>query len=320
MTYKHKHMGGVDKHWVICMVSNPVRYRSRYETFEKFKHGVERAGANLIIVELALGDRPFEVTEENNPHHVQLRVWDEIWHKENALNLAIQRLPNDWEYVTWLDADIEFQRHDWVHEIVHSLQHYMVIQPWATCVDMGHKGQAQRVQESFMYCWVNGLPPAYSRKDPYHPTKGPAHHPGYAWSARREAIDALGGLMDFPILGAADHHMAQALIGKVIEHAPKNVSAGYKRELLNWQERANIHIRQDVGYMDGTIFHHYHGRKADRKYTDRWQILFKHDYNPDQDLKRDWQGLWQLTHKGERMRNDIRAYFRQRDEDNPNDE
>jgi hypothetical protein len=33
------------------------------------------------------------------------------------------------------------------------------------------------------------------------------------------------------------------------------------------------------------------------------------------DLKRDWQGLWQLTDPKVRLRDELRAYFRSRDED-----
>ena len=35
---------------------------------------------------------------------------------------------------------------------------------------------------------------------------------GGAWAYRREAWDAVGGLMDKWICGAADHHMGQALL------------------------------------------------------------------------------------------------------------
>jgi hypothetical protein len=85
--------------------------------------------------------------------------------------------------------------------------------------------------------------------------------------------------------------------------------------LLTWQDRANTHIRQNIGYMPGTIYHHWHGRKKDRRYVERWQILLKHGYDPDQDLQRDWQGLYRLSDKGLRMRADLREYFHIRNED-----
>lgn len=306
--FRHTSTPELDKLWVITVVSNPARYRSRYKLLEVFKNSVERAGANLFIVECALGNRPFEVTQADNPHHLQLRTNDEIWHKENMINLGIQRLPRDWKYVAWIDADIEFIRPDWPEEIVHQLQHYKVIQLFQTAIDLGPNGEALKTHEGFMSSFINGKP--LPNKKNY-----PVWHPGYGWAARREAIDDLGGLFDVAILGSADHHMAWCLIGKGLQYAPSKISPAYKRELSTWQDRANTHIRQNVGYMSGTIVHHWHGKKRDRRYVERWDILLKHDYDPDQDLQRDWQGLYRLSDKGERMRNDLREYFRMRNED-----
>lgn len=307
--FRHKQAPGLDKLWVIAVISNPARYRSRYDLFQKFKRAIEKAGANLMIVECAFGDRPFEITEPGRLDHLQLRTWDEIWHKENMINLGIANLPQDWEYVAWVDADIEFMRQDWPEEIVHQLQHYMVIQLFQNAIDLGPKGEVIKVHEGFMYSYVNRKP--WPNKEYNYPH----WHPGFAWAARREAIDNLGGLFDAAILGSADHHMAFALVGKTVEYAPTKISSAYKRKLLTWQERANVHVRKDVGYMPGTIFHHWHGRKKDRRYQERWQILLKHNYDPDFDLQRDWQGLYRLSDAGERMRVDLREYFHVRNED-----
>jgi hypothetical protein len=309
--FKHSETPDIDKLWIIAVVSNPERYKSRYELFHRFKKSVEVSGANLLIVEMAFGSRPFELTEPNNPHHVQLRSNAEVWHKENMINIGISRLPQDWKYVAWIDADIEFMRQDWPDEIIHQLQHFHVIQLFQNAIDLGPEGQAIKTMDGFVYSWLTGQDPAFSKKG----GSGPYWHPGYAWAARREAIDALGGLIDFAILGAADHHMAWAFLGKVIENTPKEVTPAYRKHLEIWQDRATVHIRQNVGYMPGTIFHHWHGSKVNRFYTSRWKILTKHGFNPELDLKRDWQGVWHLSDVGLRMRNDLRAYFRSRNED-----
>ncbi len=78
--------------YVITMISNPCRYKARYETYRKFKKVMDDAKIKLITLEIAFGDRPFEVTERNNPFHLQFRTIDELWHKENALNIAINYL------------------------------------------------------------------------------------------------------------------------------------------------------------------------------------------------------------------------------------
>ena len=178
--HRHTKMPEAEKLWVIAVISNPARYRSRYDLFQKFKLACDVAGANLIIVEGALGDRPFEITDPNSVNHVQLRTDDEIWHKENMINLGVQRLPKDWKYVAWIDADIEFMRHDWVEEIVHQLQHYQIIQLFQNAVDLGPMGEVIKTHEGFMYSYINNKP-LPSKEYNY-----PHWHPGYGWAARRE--------------------------------------------------------------------------------------------------------------------------------------
>lgn len=304
--FKHSEAPGLKNLYVIAVVSNPARFASRYRLFEAFRKQVD-GKANLFTVELALGDRPFECNAD-----LELRSFDELWHKENMINLAIQRLPSDWEYVAWVDADIAFCRDDWAEEIVHQLQHHHVIQLFQNAIDLGPHGEVIQVHNGFVWSWATGQPPSRSANGGYNYGNW---HPGYAWAARREAIEALGGLFDLGILGAGDHHMAHALLGKVHERVPPFLSDGYVEALEAWQQRANVHIRQDLGFMPGTIHHAWHGPKRKRFYGERWEILRKHGYDPRHHIKRDSQGLLAFTHAGEVMRNDIRQYFKARDED-----
>jgi len=294
---------------VIAVVSNPVRYQSRYELYRQFARHMAQSGANFYTVELAFGERPWEVTTAGNPKHLQLRTSTEIWHKENMVNLGLTHLlPSDWRYMAWVDADIHFHREDWIEETLQQLQHHQVVQMWQQAVDLGPTGQTLQVHQSFASMYLSGA----SMK------QGGAYthwHPGYAWAARREAIEAVGGLMEFPILGAADHHMAWALLDKGVEMTPKTVTPAYRDHIQAWQDAAVYAIKKDIGFVSGTILHYWHGKKRDRRYVDRWQILVKHRYDPNKDLVRDIRGVLKLTQAGLRMRDDIRAYFRARGED-----
>src|SRR4051812_17323789 len=113
---------------VVTAISNPERFRSRYNLYKNFEKHVTDAGGELTTVELAFGNRPYVITDANNPKDVQVRTSCQIWHKENLLNLGISRLPRNWEYVAWVDADIMFARPDWVEETLHQLQHFHVVQ------------------------------------------------------------------------------------------------------------------------------------------------------------------------------------------------
>lgn len=155
-------------------------------------------------------------------------------------------------------------------------------------------------------------------KTPWWRADGGSHeypHTGYAWAATRNAIDSVGGLFDLAALGAADYHMALALVGYAEKSLPGVVNAAYRKHLFTWQERALHHINFNLGYLPGTIEHTFHGAKADRRYIDRWQIILEHDFDPDVDIQRNAHGVIELRCTKPRLRHDIDLYLRQRNED-----
>jgi hypothetical protein len=101
---------------VIAVVFNPVKYASRYEHYENFARHMGSSGVNLYTVEcifpsttrFGLPRQNFEVTQPNNPRHVQISAPWILWMKENLINIAVNRLPAHVEYIAWIDADIEF--------------------------------------------------------------------------------------------------------------------------------------------------------------------------------------------------------------------
>ena len=215
-----------------------------------------------------------------------------------------------------MDADISFLRPDWVGETIEALQHYPVVQMFETAVDESPTSAVMSTYTGFVSSFLRGLPYGPGAGGSY----GPYWHSGFAWAARREAIDELGGLLDFAILGAADHHMALSLLGRAKVSLPGGVHHNYAAMVYEWQERARVaHMQGNVGCVTGSIAHHWHGSKARRRYKERWDILTEHNFDPLTDIKRDSQGLWQLTKAGFRMRNDIREYFRFRNEDGIDD-
>lgn len=320
MTFKQEgnHHSVADTHlldgfYVVTMISNPVRFRSRYALYEQFARHMKESGVKLLTMEIRFGDRNHQITEPDTADHIQLETYDELWHKENALNLAVSRLPDNWRYVAWIDADIEFMRKDWAIETVHQLQHHHIVQLFQTASDHGPNHEFIKDYKGFAYCHVTGQPPLTYGE--YGGTYGTYWHPGYAWACRREAWDALGGLIDWAILGSADYHMAMALVGRAMQSVPMSLHPNYHMLLQTWQDNAETFIKRDIGYVPGHITHHWHGKKRDRRYRDRWKVLASNKFDPIRDIKRDWQGLLQLTSLKPQLRDDIRQYFRSRNED-----
>jgi hypothetical protein len=297
-----------DPLYVITPIFNPIRYRARWKHYKNFERYIIDSGAHLVTIEASFGDRSNVITEKVHEKHtiIHVRTKHEIWIKENLINIAIQMLPHDWKYVGWVDADVLFARPDWVGETIHQLQHYDFVQMFSFAEDLNATFEPIHKHVSFGYAYHHGLEEGLRYEH---------WHPGYAWAATREAINHLGGLIDWGILGSGDRHMAAALIGKVRTSVNHRISNRYLSLLDEWERRAEKHIRRNIGYVEGLLLHYWHGSKQNRGYKDRWKILVDNCFDPDIDLKKDSYGLWQLTDRSLRLRDQIRKYFRQRNED-----
>jgi hypothetical protein len=294
---------------VIAVISNPIKWKSRVRLFNDFVEHMRFSGVRLTAVECAHGDRPYQIGDISFANMVRVRTNAfGTWNKENLINIGMSRLPDDWRYLAWIDADIYFRQPDWAFETVDALQQYPVIQPWSDCYDLGPNGEHLEHHRSFArQAWhgeVKGIGLGYTFA-----------HPGYAWAARRDALEELGGLIETGVAGAGDHHMACALIGRADWSYPNGVTEGYKAPILRWQERAKNVMKGPLGYLPGTIEHFWHGSKAKRRYVERWDIVNGHKYDPATDLRKNTNGVVELSGAKPAMIHDMDRYMRQRDED-----
>ena len=104
--------------------------------------------------------------------------------------------------------------------------------------------------------------------------------------------------------------MAGSLGAEIVRDCPT-----YAEWCMEWQARAETYVKRNIGFVDGLLLHYFHGAKKNRGYINRAEILWKNQFDPARDIKRDWQGVWQLTDQKIGLRDQLRAYFRSRDED-----
>ncbi|MBV9735580.1 MAG: hypothetical protein JO209_06690 [Acidisphaera sp.] len=302
---------------VVTAIANPMRWQSRLRLYRDFARHMLDSGVRLTTVECAYGDRPHELAGDPHLNHVPVRARTILWNKENLLNIGIARLPQDWKYVAWIDADILFRRPDWAAEAVQALQHYDVIQPWSDCYDLGPNGEHIAHHVSFCRQFFHGRP-VVAEGACFWKSGGGAYdypHTGYAWAATRQAIEWLGGLFDLGSMGSGDHHMALSLVGRADSSMPAGTSACYAHRVRQWQERALRHVNGNIGCTTGTIEHFFHGRKPDRQYTSRWEMFVRHGFDPDGDIKRNVWGVYELAGNKPALRRELDRYFLSRNED-----
>ena len=147
----HPELNSDNTLYVVGVLSNSVRVHSRLRIAREWIKAMEETpNVKLVLVELAFGDRKHEVTDSDNPWHLQLRSRQNIWTKESCINLGVARLlPRDWRYMAWIDMDVFFRDPNWALETIHQLQHFPVVQPWSDCADLGPTGNIFQHFRSF---------------------------------------------------------------------------------------------------------------------------------------------------------------------------
>lgn len=268
---------------VVTFISNICQFKRRFELMKNFIDKMNKTkNIQLYVVEIAYDNQDFQITEQNNPYHLQLRTKDALWHKENMINLAIQQLlPNDWKAVSWVDGDIEFENNDWVINTLKALTKFEIIQPFSLCLDLDENEIPMNIWQSFCYQYCNGKKFTHERGINYW-------HCGYAWACKREFYEKIGGIYDKSILGSGDYILSQALLGNI---------ASLNKSLLDFKNDIKQHYEKIlteniiIGYIPSTIRHFFHGSKKNRKYLERNEILININYDPNKHITYNEHGI-----------------------------
>jgi hypothetical protein len=268
---------------------------------------------------LAYGDRPFEVTSASNPDDFQFRTRNELWHKENVLNAVIARFDPHWQYGAYCDADFSFSRYDIALETIHQLQLHDWVQMFSTYSDLSSDHRIIQTNPGFAanIAALQTLPHEHAAYSYGGQGVGAT---GGAMAFRRASFDACGGLLDTCILGSGDWYMAFGLACAVHRDTHpelSNCGEAYRKSIVTWQNRAIDAVRGNIGFVDSHGLHFYHGPKVKRGYGHRWLILKENEFDPYTDLMRDSNGLYQFLPNKGKLRDDVRRYFRSRNEDTP---
>ena len=138
-------------------------------------------------------------------------------------------------------------------------------------------------------------------------------HPGFAWACTRKAYEQIGGLLDEGILGSGDNIMCHSFI----KQAPERLKKGMTTEYMDFVRTKQTKFEGlKLGYIPGSIRHYFHGKKENRNYYGREDILIRHKYDPKIFITRDAKGLIIPTKEcPPEFLKDIMDYFEDRNED-----
>jgi hypothetical protein len=273
---------------------------------------MERSGVPLFIGECAFGDNNFELTPSTSV--LQFRSDHVMWQKERLLNLTIDRVPDRYTKIAWVDADVLFTNPRWIVETSDRLDELPVVQPFSHAVRLRPDETCYfgRGERSRGFCFTRSALPALSRLR-YH-----VHgHTGFAWAADRQLLSEFG-LYDAAIAGSADHLMAHAFGGDFASPCLPAVfgdSSGYLGHFRRWAEAACGRVGGRLGHVDGAALHLWHGETANRGYVRRYRKLTRLGYDPAVHLRGEPGRLWAWSDEGMFLSEWATGYFRDRRED-----
>jgi hypothetical protein len=298
---------------VITCFFNPARYRTKRDNYERFITPFRAGGVPTLTIECAFRDDEFELPE--SPEVLRVRGNSVMFQKERILSLALPHLLPSCTKVAWLDADVLFERADWVQAASQALNQSVVIQPFEQCYRLPRGSYVYngcgRSWSSFAA--VYGSAPGLFTTGRYEDHG----HVGFAWAARRSLLDKVG-LRDADPSGHSDHLMAHAMLGDwntVCFRRLVGLAGPYAESARRWAREFHQEVQGRLGYIPGGLLHLWHGRISDRRYYTLALRLRAFGFDPEQHLRLDHTGLWAWTEEAAEMHEEYSRYFAGRRED-----
>ena len=328
--------------WLVTAYFNPQHYRNRLENYYHFVEPIRRAGMNLITVELALEDEPFELEPGQNV--LQIRGRDMLWQKERLLNLAIAHLPESARMVAWLDCDLLFVNPDWATETTALLKQNVAVQLFERAIWLTSGAtkatDIDKTYPSFSFMHVHDPSAMRLGHEKYY------GHPGFGWAFNCDLLKQ-HGLYDVAIVGGGDYVMARAMRGDLNSYSvpgmfrpgvngfPARVkyriarqfpflgwlnkpTTGYEfiyKYATDWGQRFYSDVRGQISYTPGVVLHLWHGSFEQREYRTRYSLLADHRFDPNCDIRIGKNGCWEWSSDKPALHEGLRNYFLRRRED-----
>jgi hypothetical protein len=305
-----------DELWAISCYFNPGKYRRRLEVFHEFR---ARLAAPLVVAELSYDGR-FDLRRNDAEILIQLDGGAVLWQKERLLNIAWQNVPAGCRKIAWLDCDVVFSSDDWIDAAVTLMDDYPLVMLFSTVgelhrfaqlgslslldgCDVGHSIIHQMNQGQ----QVDGLLSNNMRLS--------RTHSGLAWAANRSVVEGLG-FYDACIVGSGNRAMLCAALDRW-DAALRYISMNerWADHYRRWANRFLARVGGQIGCLDTTLFHLWHGDLAKRRYAERHREFARYEFDPDRDIAIQSNGCWAWASEKEEMHEFLLRYFNERRED-----
>ena len=282
---------------IVTCYFNPKKYKTRLDNYWIFRKKLTSAGRNLFTIELSYGDEPCDIADAMK---IKTSKDNVLWSKENLLNLLVDALPKEYDKIAWLDCDIVFENYNSIKLADELLNHKKLVQLYDKVIKLPHKDSEQTEAKYYTSCCKL-----------LSENSDELGECGFAWAAHRDFFP----LYDKCIVGGGDSIIFNATIKNNEWIKEKiNLSESHRSDIEEFFESRTLE-KKDIGYVPGVIFHINHGTEENRNYSNRHNILYMNDYNPQNDTRYNG-GLLEFSDKcSPAIKKYINQYFDNRLED-----
>ena len=303
--------------WAITSYFNPGGYRSRGNNYKIFR---KHLNVPLITIELSFnGD--FDLHPSDADVIVQKQSRSVMWQKERLLNIALRYLPETCDQVAWLDCDIIFKDPEWSKHTCQALEHYPLVQPFQKVYELSPGKQAAKTQikstdpdgYSIAYLLETGEVSSEILSGNMRVLQG--CNSGLAWAAQRELLER-DSFYDACVVGSGNRAMVCGALGRpeeAIQYLQMN--SQWQKHYLAWADKHYESVGGKIGYVEGSIYHLWHGNLQNRQYQDRHRIFKAYDFDPEIDLALANNLCWLWNSNKPAMHGYVAGYFGTRLED-----
>jgi len=241
------------KDMAICfVVFNPAQTKRMIMNYLYVRNKFELENFPVFTIELIYEGRTPEIS---NAIHVHTNSY--MFHKENLFRILVQHIPQEYQKLAFLDADIFFKDSSWYDDTSKLLETHDVVQPFEI---------AQWLDLTYTVILLRRL--TILRMPTNKWTFD--YHPGFAWCMRRDWFEQ-NGFFDYAVSGGADMlsstYWLNIEIPKQLSFIPRAIQSAYEKY------RAAIQLPRITFLKEMEVYHLYHGWIANRQYERRHKIL-----------------------------------------------
>lgn len=272
-------------------------YQRPVANLHRFLRQMQKDGAPVFGVEAYLPARPVHTRPYRGWKQIQVdRATQVLWHKEALINLAEKLVPEEYDAIAWIDADVWFSNPSWVRDTEAALETHDFAQLFTKAYWMNQMGVSELMRPS-----VVAVPLDSTWRS----------HPGFAWAARRDVWRAMGGLYPMALSGGGDVVIVAAIQGSMYRSTFSRHLGASHEPYLEWEK--NVKGRT-LTHIPGDCWHEWHGTRDDRDYHGRTQRISA--VNVTEALELAPNGLYRWTPRADPgIVKTVAEYFMKRNED-----